>query len=416
MAAAPTRSYPLDLAARVRARWPAEALPLPQGLEALLGIAYHASFLRDEERPVVCRVLFVAPSELPTNTGPPVGLLPLVFETARAYAEHELRRLSAAADTHRAFVGVCEESSQLRIWGVVQSGPRWLQVAQGGRAEEPPVPPALVVRVVRPGHLLVGCGGRTIAELRGGQLSDAPLDVFQSQWLPARFEQARALMASEHTEMASPALDPTSAAALTGYFAQQMVKRVIATIRASRHGGAIVLVPPSTLAEGHLQLKYAIAEGPARGRFRMLVLEMLEAIARLAASANGPPFELYRASTVPRIAELDEGLFELGHLVASLAMVDGAVVVTKRFEVLGFGAEIGALPTVAEVRRATDLEGDRYLVEPVDAVGTRHRSAYRLCAESPETVAIVVSQDGGVRFVAQHRGAVTSWDHGLGAD
>jgi DNA integrity scanning protein DisA with diadenylate cyclase activity len=44
-------------------------------------------------------------------------------------------------------------------------------------------------------------------------------------------------------------------------------------------------------------------------------------------------------------------------------------------------------------------------------MGTRHRSAYRLCARFPDAIAIVISQDGGVRFVAWHEGAVTYWDH-----
>ena len=54
----------------------------------------------------------------------------------------------------------------------------------------------------------------------------------------------------------------------------------------------------------------------------------------------------------------------MSHLIASLANVDGAVVLTKRFEILGFGAEIaGELPHVTEVRRALDLEADRFVTE-----------------------------------------------------
>ena len=44
-------------------------------------------------------------------------------------------------------------------------------------------------------------------------------------------------------------------------------------------------------------------------------------------------------------------------------------------------------------------------------MGTRHRSAYRLCTRFPEALAVVISQDGGVRFVGWHEGAITYWDH-----
>jgi len=412
------RRYPKELAERVRESWPADAYPLPKGLLTILDVAYHASFLRDEERPVIGRILVLPPSELPLDSGPPVGLLSLMFATPRRFDEHELRRLSPAAPVHRTLIAVGESGGELAIWGIVQSGPRWLQAAQGGRAIEPPMPPCLVVRVVRPGHLLIGCGHRLVAELRGGRLSDFTLDVFQSQWLPSLFREARAMTATEHRALARTALDERIAGDLTGHLAQQMVKRIVATLRAAHHGGTIVVGPPECVADCYLQTKYTFLDIPTRRHFRTLVLSILEALAEHAAAmGRTASVDLYRAVADPRIAELDEGLFEIGHLIASLAAVDGAVVLTKRFEVLGFGAEIaGSLPPVTEVRRAADLEADTFVTELVDAMGTRHRSAYRFCGAVPDALVIVVSQDGSVRFVNQHRGVVTYWDHGLGGD
>ena len=60
--------------------------------------------------------------------------------------------------------------------------------------------------------------------------------------------------------------------------------------------------------------------------------------------------------------------------------------------------------------RALDLEGREREWTRTDRVGTRHRSAYRLCQVAPDVVAIVVSQDGGMRFVRWHGDAVTYWD------
>jgi DNA integrity scanning protein DisA with diadenylate cyclase activity len=42
--------------------------------------------------------------------------------------------------------------------------------------------------------------------------------------------------------------------------------------------------------------------------------------------------------------------------------------------------------------------------------GTRHRTAYRLCREHPHCLAIVVSQDGAVKFVANQQDKVTYWN------
>ena len=388
----PSRSYPLDLAARVRSGWPKDAHPLPDCLERVLDVAYHASFLRDEERPVTCRIIFAPPSGFEADRGPPVGLLPLMFQSPRAFEEDEIRRLSPAAKYHRALIGVEIVGEDLRIWGIIQSGPRWLQNTHGGRREEPTMPSHLVIRVVRPGHVVASCGHRLVAELRGGQLNDFALDMFASKWLPSLFVEQRKEIA-----VASGQEDPGRIAEIARVVAQQMLKRVISIMRSAHHGGLVLVVPPDCTPTQFLEIKYPFAAGKPRRHYRTLVLEILEDMRKKHRS------------------ELEEGLFELSHLIASLADVDGAVLLTKRFEILGFGAEIrGNLPVTSSIRKALDVEGVRGTVESTDGVGTRHRAAYRLCAAVPDALAIVVSQDGGVRFVGTHEGQVTYWDHGAG--
>lgn len=400
------RSYPRDLADRVRGSWPSDAAPLPAALDALLDTAYHASFLRDESRPVACRLIAVTADELAEDDGPPSGLLPLAFSAPRGFSESELRGLSPAAKYHRALIAIDAGSGARgdppQIWGIVQTGTRWLQAAHGGHADAPPLPRVLVVHVVRPGHIAVACGAAMIAELRGGALTDFALDVFLSRWLPALFTAQRTEVAAAHRGAGGdPARDPV-ATELAQIVAQQLIKRVISTMRTAHHGGTLVIVPPECHAARVLHPKYAFADAAPRRRFRQLVLAIL------AEAARGDP----RAALT---GDLDEALFELSAVIASLAEVDGAVVLTKRFELLGFGAEIaGDLPQIAEVRRALDLEAEQFAAEVVDAVGTRHRSAYRLCAAVPGALAIVVSQDGSVRFASAHLGPVTYWEHGAG--
>jgi hypothetical protein len=278
------------------------------------------------------------------------------------------------------------------------------------------MPRCLVVRIVRPGHIVVGCGSRHVAELRGGRLSDFTLDVLQSEWLPAMFRDQHQVIASEHqASVATPSSDDV-AAQLTRYVSQQMIKRVVSTMRGAHHGGTLIVGPPTCVAEQYLQTKYQFRDSPSRKHFRSLLFSILETLtARASVSGRAADVDLYSVDTDSRIAELDEGLFEISHLIAALADVDGAVVLTKRFDILGFGAEIaGNLPRVTEVRRGLDLEADAFVDEVVEGDGTRHRSAYRFCAAVPGSVAVVVSQDGGVRFVTKHRGAVTYWDHGPG--
>jgi hypothetical protein len=83
----------------------------------------------------------------------------------------------------------------------------------------------------------------------------------------------------------------------------------------------------------------------------------------------------------------------------------------KNNELLGFGGMVsGRLPDLGSVWRALDLEGEKVVEEGTANVGARHRSAYRLAGALPGSVAVVISQDGGVRWVCQKDSRVTYWE------
>ncbi|MGO8999310.1 MAG: putative sensor domain DACNV-containing protein [Polyangiaceae bacterium] len=413
-------AYPNELASFVRDAWPADATPLPAGLEELLSNAYQATLLRDEERQVTFRIVVAPPESFPPGGGPPRGMLRLVFDQPRPFDAGELRRLSPAVKYARSLIGVAANAQDggFSIWGIVHSGPRWLERTQGGRSLPPEIPGApLVVRAAGPGLISVARGDRTVAELRGGAIARPGVDVFASHWFPARFAKVREELFSLHQNARASAPDPWGELDpdLVRVLSVHMVKRLIATMRAGRHGGALVLVPPDCDTSRYLHLKYAFNEEEPRRRHRTLVLAAMRALARLAAAESlGKPagWRDYASETRDPFPAIDEAIFEISHMLASLADVDGAVVLSTRWEVLGFSAEIiGDLPDVPRVAIARDVEATRRTFEATDGVGTRHRSAYRLCAALHDAIAIVVSQDGAVRWVAWNEGEVTCWDH-----
>jgi hypothetical protein len=384
-------------------------------------VTFHASLLREEDRPVRFRLFLGDPERLVGQLGPPTGLHRLRFEAPRAFNEHELRRLSQAAKYHRALVGVRRKGQQFEIWGIVQSGPRWLQSARGGRDLPSPVPTdAVVVRADGPGHIALVVGDVVLAELRGGHLSGGAINVFESRWLGERFSESRLELVREHEAATGAGGIPLDISAIRSV-SQQMVKRLISTIQDSHHGGTVVFVPHgrvhSLLQENaSVHLKYPFAEEEPRRRYRTLMLAIMRELTNEALHKEPRPehlgWHLYQGSRRSEIALLDEAIMEMSHLIAALADVDGAVLLSERFEVLGFGGEIvGTLPDVTTIRRARNLEGTAYDEVPIDGVGTRHRAAYRLCAQEHGTFAVVVSQDGDVQFIAWHGDGLMFWKH-----
>jgi hypothetical protein len=436
-------AYPKELAEFVSSRWVTEeagsaeyfeehhekfSLPATAQLEQVLSTCYQASLMLEEHRSVVFRVMLGSADCFPPEHGPPTGLHRLEFTEPRTFSAAELRRLSPAVSFHRSLIGInVGKDGLLYIWGFVHSGPRWLRAVHGGRGAAPPMPPTLVINVTGPGRVEVLKGKLTIGQLVDGRIFGRSMNVFASKWLSETFSHVRNEHLELHLQRRAQAtavwadLNPD----LLRVIGQHMVKRVITAMRTSGHGGTLVVLPEES-ARGlfeknpYVSLKYKFAEGEPRARFKSLLVGILDGLAeyggRFLVDGSGGLRMMnwadYEATNDQKIAELDEAIFEVSHVIAGLTSVDGAVMMTQRFELLGFGTEIYCENAdVTQVARAMDLEGTELRLESVEGVGTRHRSAFRLCNELAMALVIVVSQDGSIHFVRKKDNHVVYWDH-----
>ena len=429
-------SYPRDLARFVRDRWRdapessggAKPSPDAAALEGFFAACYQASMLREEERPVVFRAVLAEPALFDPEGRPPEDLQRLAFPRSLPFDPRELRRLSVAADPQRTLIGVRRDGDGgLRIWGLVNSGTRWLRDVQGGRRAGAPLPPAPVVHVNAPGSIEAYKGQELVGKLQGGRLSGSRVDPFESEWLPGQFSRFLEELMERHEadrnrarELAGERwapLEPT----LPHRIARRMMMRVVSVLRDARHGGTVIFVPPENAGEPssehpYIDLRYPFADGPARLGFPDLIVDILNRLAQLhgapdRSSTGRVGWREFEATTDAQLETLDEALFDVAHLIAGLAAADGAVIMSKPNELLGFGGMIsGRLPDLGSVWRALDLEGEKVVEEGTANVGARHRSAYRLAGALPGSVAVVISQDGGVRWVCQKDGRVTYWE------
>ncbi|CAN5279199.1 diadenylate cyclase [soil metagenome] len=330
-------AYPEHLARSIHSALISRGLPpMAEGaLDDLVSTSYQASLLRDEERQVTFRLILTEPGDLPEGGGPPSGFHPLRFEEPRPFDEEELRRLAPAAKLQRSLIGVRLHHGGLQIWGLVHSGPGWLRSQQGGRtAQHHPAAAALVIAVSGPGRLHASWGTEGIGTIVNGRLVADQIDVFESRWLRDAFRSVRGEIELLHAESRKPSWPPL-APALGGRIAQNFVRRIVATILVARHGGTVLVVPPS-FSEGPptdaLRLKYVFADDGARRRYRTLVLRAMNALAASHDGTTDPVgWDAWNQSTDRDVMTTDEGIFELAHVIAGLSDVDGATVVTRRF-------------------------------------------------------------------------------------
>ena len=417
--------YPAHLAGVIRDAWSEhdppnqETLcPLPPDpyLGALLDMAYQAGLLREENRPVTFRLFLCEPNDLPLS-GPPNGLLPLPLARDRDLSPQEIRRLAPAANFHRSLIGVRWTGEQFRIWGILNSGARWVNRLDGGRFFGMPLPDGLVIHVLGPGRMVIYRGSVRLASLIGGQMEGHGFDMFQAPWIAERFSRFRDQIFSKTfghpPHFPGAEIEPD----LVGNLAQNAVRRAIGLVRDAGHGGTLIFTPDAgerwTSPSSPFGFRHLLAEGTARSRLVTVIGNSLRRISEVGQVLGKEKVDWrdYEDFVDGDLADRDEALLEMAALMADFMSVDGAMVVTRRLDVMGFGAEIRVpFADVPTVHRALDLEGIAKREESVENVGTRHRAVYRLCAVYPDCIGIVISQDGNVRFVANHEGKVSYWN------
>jgi hypothetical protein len=93
-----------------------------------------------------------------------------------------------------------------------------------------------------------------------------------------------------------------------------------------------------------------------------------------------------------------EALTRVVDIIAGLTAVDGATIITDRYELLAFGAKIGrrdGCPRVESVTMTEPIEGSvATTINPAELGGTRHLSAAQFVHDQRDSVALVASQDG----------------------
>jgi hypothetical protein len=85
------------------------APPNAAALEGFFAACYQASMLREEERLVVFRAILTEPALFDPEGRPSEGLQRLAFPRPLPFEPREIRRLSVAADSRRALIGVRQD-------------------------------------------------------------------------------------------------------------------------------------------------------------------------------------------------------------------------------------------------------------------------------------------------------------------
>jgi hypothetical protein len=394
--------------------------PSTKRLEDLCDLLYGASLLKEEGRPVRARVVVAPPSDFDMLAGPPSGTQVVVLATAYHLSANEIKRLSPAASFFHSAIAIWpDEHGKFRIWGLLNTGLRWMNVVAGGRKPDGQSIACPTIHVRDPGWLLFYNNHELLSEWRGQSFHKPGLDVFESRLMNERFADIRTdLIAAIGPDLLPATLDHDTYSQLIHRVALQFLRRVVNLMRSSGHGGTLVMIPMDEageeIIEKWIDCKYEIdCASVVERRVPALISKIIKRIGLLAPAGSTleEAWETYRNSHDPDLDALEEGFFELARMYSDMMQVDGALILDHGLNLIGFGGEIRVGQNVIYVEQAHDLDGNTRTRWDIQSDGTRHRSMYRLCAVEPAVVGFVVSQDSALRLIVNVSDSVVFWVH-----
>jgi hypothetical protein len=419
---------PADLAHEVRARWESLAgqqvappdLPDGDNLRRILTAAFVASLEREEGRPLRF-VLCCAPAEIPVKDGlgGPVPIVPL--DLPRPLTVAAIRSLAPAVSPANAALlvrfprsgrdGVHDAACE--ISGILHIGQNVARARSGRSFYHRPAPHTLTVEVTDAGELHVYQGGIRIVSMQAGHLHNL-IAYSTLEFLPISpiLTAGEAMLGPRLVRPKNEAARETSDFEWTALL--NTVLCIVNGVRARNHGGTVLLVEPGAETSLPVRTKFSVSERASVLGDRYIDFvntRHVLADARVDRGGDGRLMTVKQALLHLQNAAFaaEDDLVDTADVVAGLAAVDGALILTSDLRTVGFGAEIvldAAAPVMAyEAVGRGHAAGPSPVVDS-ESFGMRHRSALRCVGVSDRVAAFVVSQDGQVSLFWKQNGRV----------
>lgn len=317
-------------------------------IEAMIDVAFWASLRREETYTPRISLAFAEPSQVN---------LPLMFERCVPLAAQPLTRLGPAVERPGVHLCVWRQQGELEVWGAA----RYLPEA------------CFVLEVVAPGLLV-------IKHSRGGDAGKF-VNVAVLQGDEVKVIDQRAATVEDCPELLTSLLGLQADAGAPD--SVNVLIQLAVSMRAHGRGGSLLVVPALVVPANEESWRQSILQPVMYGvspPFRALV-ELI----------GEDPAARSRRRWQESLQRVIDG-------IAGLTAVDGATIITDRYELLAFGAKIVRRPGGGRVSRVVvtePIEGtEAVTVDPGQLGGTRHLSAAQFAHDQRDAIALVASQDG----------------------
>lgn len=425
--------YPSDLYEVVSTKWNIKkwehdiipAFPSNEIFLNMIEVVYHASFLTEESRRIWFRVVYISPNEIEKDKIHLRYVRTIKFDEPRIFNVNELLKLAPAADPTQVLIGVynIENSNELEIWGLIDAGTSWWDFTRRESSGGSPPPNAFTLSSKKPGQINISKEGDLLLILDQGKITESSSGIFYEGKVAAFLERGEQELYNEVCRRINDKCwDPSGRddaypKRLYVYF----LERVLNRIREKFHGGTLIMVPDEisiddTRLTDRIVIKYpchydSIWESLIYSLKEYRVFYDLDSKLRKKKQITLDEYKQISLEDYGR-KKSEEWIKHAAGFLASLSAVDGAIVITEKLRLLGFGAEIiASSPTLSKIKMITNFEKNIGDYNNIELFGTRHRSAFRFCSSFDESVAFIVSQDGEIKIAKRVGSEVILWSN-----
>lgn len=320
----------------------------------------------------------------------------------RTLSVNEIVRLAPACDPEKTWLlaEYVKTSGGLRLWGIVDTGANFSE---------------LQIRVFGPGEMKIILHGRTLCYFKDGKIFHPERGLINSGDIYKFFKTISSELARE-VIAATGGINSEDRIVERDYRAMNYLRalgEIIEKIQQLKHGGCILIVPENKTGTG-VNVKYQCQDKTIWVCLRGKLILNDQYFAALQSKQSGQHNVENMTGLQDQRADVENGLRDALETLVRFTAVDGAVLINRKFELLGFGAVIQfGKRTKYKVFCCEDRMASKKQEIRIEKYGTRHRSAFEFCFRNKSSVAIVVSQDGGVKIVTRVGEHIYFWENSL---
>jgi hypothetical protein len=417
--------YPSELAQHIHAQLLLRHKKPPslRILTNLFEVLYFASLKREETQSISCRVAFIDRTN--PDPKPPKRVVadrwqcfPLSVDLS--FSVRNLVKLSKAVDPWGSTLAIdADADGELRIWGLIDQSVQYSIYVVKEATEAPEMPGMFQAAIEGVGEIAAYRSYVLLGRLKHDTLVTRQQRVFQSG--PIHSKLLAPIRKYQNAVMKRVGQDVYKRrdhwnASLEGLWISTLC-RILIGIQRYGHGGAVLISSSSDRLSPKYSLSYSrLADSLFRAAVNTIQsTRYSDEIAEnyLDRHAEELSTEAYLNETVTQ-AELRDTNDEVTGCVrflASLSRVDGLIWLDFNLRLRAFGVEITLKADPKKVRLANNSKGTKRTKLNINHFGMRHRSMIRYCAENPESIGFVISQDGDVRAITCVQDRVLLWDN-----